>query len=306
VESTPELKAFVETVSKHASGVTKEQLYPQIETTKDKYNKLAEEHKHIITAADKIRQAQLEDELRHNEEQERLRAENEQLRNLNANANVEEMMNNMLNRFETTLRAALPTYKTSAELQQEAADVNAYRQAAIAANTGTIIPELVIGNTKAEIDASVLKSKAAYAAYNGLPTPVATPVQQEPTQQPVMPVPVAPVAPTQAAPVVAQPVKRDVLAEQQEAMTVKPAHVPQEVWDAAMGMNTTQPAQQVAQPVAPVAAPQVEEQAPAPLKVQRVIDEDMPDIASMSQEEFNQNHEALGARVRAIAESLGR
>ena len=30
VESTPELKAFVETVSKHASGVTKEQLYPQV------------------------------------------------------------------------------------------------------------------------------------------------------------------------------------------------------------------------------------------------------------------------------------
>jgi hypothetical protein len=70
-----------------------------------------------------------------------------------------------------------------------AAALTAHRRAVLAENAGTVIPELVLGSSEAEIDASIETAKAAYArvvdAVKALaPTPVPVPPGASPRSEP--------------------------------------------------------------------------------------------------------------------------
>lgn len=178
VADTPALKSLVEAVRKSTSQTEKTKLYSTIETLQNQLKQL-----NNVTVVE-----------------EQTAERKEQLKN--------EILNAATEKFEELIK---PLREQTGFVQ--AAQVAEYRNRLIIENQGKCIPELVVGNSIAELDAALVASKSvfekyglsAHAAFAGTqitPTQtqqqnVATPIVQ-PQAQTVLPTIPATTAPVQS------------------------------------------------------------------------------------------------------------
>lgn len=90
----------------------------------------------------------------------------------------EQVNDMMLNAFKTHLPDLLKPYldplrAATSQLSQE--QVSSYREKRLAELGDTVVPELVVGNTKEEIEASIESAKAVRVRYNAATPPPAVP-----------------------------------------------------------------------------------------------------------------------------------
>lgn len=131
----------------------KDKLYPMIQELKDSVKELQQANRD---------EREEKEEIKRKAEEE---AENKRLSKLTE----EQKQSEVLNRLEEQLkevRAERQQFKTELDERERKQEINEYRKAALQAVSDSgdgIIPELVIGTNKAEIDAAIQTAKARFA-----------------------------------------------------------------------------------------------------------------------------------------------
>jgi hypothetical protein len=159
VEDNPELKQFVNEIQKTVAQTEKAKLYSQIKALQEEIEILTKTP--ILTS---------------NEKKETPVIDVEKLKN--------EIMEGMAEKFTVLMNNALSPIIEKTKLDQ-AAEIENYRNKLITENQGKCIPELVVGKTKEELDASLKNSMSIFAKYGKIETPLgpngALPVTQTTT-----------------------------------------------------------------------------------------------------------------------------
>lgn len=191
VDDNPELSAFVDAVKKTASQTEKAKLYTQIKSLSEKITELQK-----VPIESSSQQTPAID----------IEALKNDLRS--------EISEDVSNKVTSSLKGLLDPLVQRNRLQEEAS-VNDYRNKLIMENQGTIIEELLVGNTREELDAALVNSKNLFSKYgktlvqlgpNGAIDTSVAPANQVPPVTPQQPATTVPVQQT-ATPVVTPPAK---------------------------------------------------------------------------------------------------
>lgn len=136
-----------ETLIAKARQEEKEKLYPQIEKLKNEVANLTQKvNDYILKLAEK---------------DEQIKKLKEELQNLNANPDLTKEYNKLKKEVEE-LRAENERLKQEYETKINSIELEYYKKEKIAELQGKLIPELVTGTTKEEIDASIELARKRY------------------------------------------------------------------------------------------------------------------------------------------------
>ena len=156
VKDTPELQSFIQAVSK----VEKTKLYSQFEALRTEISNLKGVQVETSPATGALNIEELLSKLE------------------GKFVTREDLKQNLSDVVKEVVQPVLDA--TQRNMQNE---LDAYRQKLITENAGTCIPELVKGNSREELDASLAESIRLRAAY---PSPVAVPGAQGPVKDPLL------------------------------------------------------------------------------------------------------------------------
>jgi hypothetical protein len=131
IRSTPELALFVDTVQKVIAKTEKTKLYSQIQSLQEAVKKL---EKVDVTPSN------------------------------TASTDLDSFKTGLLSEIDDRLKKYTDPI-VQKQLQQDKEDVISYRNRLLMENQDVIIPELVVGNTKAELDIALAASKEIFAKY---------------------------------------------------------------------------------------------------------------------------------------------
>ena len=155
-EKDEESKKAIEEAKKHQAQVEKDKLYPSIKELQEKLNLLTKQQE------EDSKRKQDEAAIRLKEEEDKKKASQpleERLKSIEA-----ELIASKLEANEVKKKASEIIEKSIALTKEELRkkDVEIYIKDKISEAFGEIIPELVVGNTVEEVDASVEKAKKRY------------------------------------------------------------------------------------------------------------------------------------------------